>query len=90
MPEMDGFTLVRRIREDGRFKVTTVMMLTSSEQQGDTARCRELGIAHYLRKPIVSEDLLTKILAALRTAPAQMPHPQFSSSSPSPAISCSS
>jgi signal transduction histidine kinase/ActR/RegA family two-component response regulator len=68
MPEMDGFTLVRRIRADGRFQLTTIMMLTSSEQQGDGARCRELGIAHYLRKPITSEDLLDKILNALGSA----------------------
>jgi CheY-like chemotaxis protein len=68
MPEMDGFTLVRRIREDGRFQLTTIMMLTSSEQQGDGARCRELGIAHYLRKPITSEDLLATILKVLGAA----------------------
>jgi signal transduction histidine kinase/FixJ family two-component response regulator len=68
MPGMDGFTLVRRIREDSRFQPATIMMLTSSEQQGDGERCRELGIAHYLRKPITSEDLLTKILNALGSA----------------------
>ncbi len=68
MPGMDGFTLVRRIREDGRFQLTTIMMLTSSEQQGDIARCRELGVAQYLRKPITSEDLLAQILNALSSA----------------------
>jgi signal transduction histidine kinase/AmiR/NasT family two-component response regulator len=68
MPEMDGFTLARRIREDGRFQMMTIMMLTSSEQQGDGARCRELGIAQYLRKPIASEDLLATILNALSSA----------------------
>jgi two-component system sensor histidine kinase/response regulator len=63
-----GFTLARRIREDGRFQMMTIMMLTSSEQQGDGARCRELGVAHYLRKPIASEDLLATILNALSSA----------------------
>jgi signal transduction histidine kinase/ActR/RegA family two-component response regulator len=90
MPGMDGFTLVRRIREDGRFQVTTIMMLTSSEQQGDTTLCRELGIAHYLRKPITSEDLLAKILTALSTAQAQMHSTPSNPNSPSPEIYCSS
>ena len=79
MPLMDGFTLVRRIREDGRFQLTTIMMLTSSEQQGDAARCRELGIAHYLRKPITPEDLLAQILNALRSARCPAPSGTLSS-----------
>ena len=33
------------------------MMLTSSGQYGDAARCRELGIAAYLTKPISAADL---------------------------------
>jgi CheY-like chemotaxis protein len=73
MPGMDGFSLVRHIREDGRFQLTTIMMLTSSEHQGDAARCRELGIAHYLRKPITAEDLLAKILNALSLAKWPVP-----------------
>ena len=42
-----------------------VMMLTSSEQRGDTDRCRELGISAYLIKPIRRQDLLKSVLHAL-------------------------
>ena len=41
------------------------MMLTSSGQYGDSARCRELGVAAYLTKPITPSDLLQAIYGAL-------------------------
>jgi CheY-like chemotaxis protein len=40
-------------------------MLTSGGQPGDAARCRELGVAAYLTKPIRSKDLRRAILLAL-------------------------
>jgi CheY-like chemotaxis protein len=46
------------------------MMLTSAGQRGDAQRCRELGIAVYLIKPIRQSELLEAILAALGKAPA--------------------
>jgi two-component system, sensor histidine kinase and response regulator len=65
MPGMDGFELVARIRQDPRMVGSMVMMLTSSEQRGDTDRCRELGISAYLIKPIRRQDLLKSVLHAL-------------------------
>ena len=47
------------------------MMLTSAGQRGDGARCRELGIAVYLIKPIRQSDLLEAILAALGKTPGK-------------------
>jgi signal transduction histidine kinase/ligand-binding sensor domain-containing protein/CheY-like chemotaxis protein len=58
MPEMDGFTLVERIRECPELTGATIMMLTSSGGPGDTARCRELGIEIYLIKPVRQSELL--------------------------------
>src|SRR5208282_1451123 len=62
MPEMDGFTLVERIRQNEDLRQTTIMMLTSAGQRGDAARCRQLGIAAYLVKPIGQSQLLDAIL----------------------------
>ena len=74
MPEMDGFALAERIRRNPQLAGATIMMLTSAGQRGDAARCRELGIAVYLIKPIRQSELLGAILAALgksaRNAPA--------------------
>ncbi|MCH9009635.1 MAG: response regulator [Chloroflexi bacterium] len=71
MPVMDGFELVRRIREQPGLTGATIMMLTSSERGGDAARCRELGITRYLTKPIKQASLLKVLLSALEsTQPA--------------------
>src|SRR6185295_15365721 len=48
MPEMDGFSLAGKIREDPYFAGASIMMLSSSGQPGDASRCRESGIAAYL------------------------------------------
>jgi CheY-like chemotaxis protein len=45
------------------------MMLSSSRQARDAARCRELGISAYLTKPIQQSSLLDAIMTAI-TAPA--------------------
>ena len=43
------------------------MMLTSSGEYGDVSRCRDLGIAVYLVKPVARADLREAILRALST-----------------------
>jgi len=71
MPEMDGFTLAERIKQNPRLAGATIMMLTSAGQRGDAARCRKLGIDVYLIKPIRKAELLEAILAALAKAPGK-------------------
>jgi PAS domain S-box-containing protein len=65
MPGMDGFTLAERLKADPRMAGAIIMMLTSSGQRGDAARCRELGIAAYLVKPIGSSELQQALLMVL-------------------------
>jgi two-component system sensor histidine kinase/response regulator len=77
MPEMDGFTLVERIREDPSLAGATIMMLTSSGQRGDAARCRELGVAAYLTKPIGQADLLDALLRLVGSGDKAAGHPRL-------------
>jgi CheY-like chemotaxis protein len=65
MPEMDGFALVEQIRLNPGLAGAIIMMLTSATQSGDAARCRELGVARYLTKPIEQSELLDAILQAV-------------------------
>jgi signal transduction histidine kinase/CheY-like chemotaxis protein/HPt (histidine-containing phosphotransfer) domain-containing protein len=65
MPDMDGFALAERIKEDPLLAGATIMMLTSGGQRGDAARCRKLGVAAYLTKPIKQSDLLAAVCTAL-------------------------
>jgi PAS domain S-box-containing protein len=75
MPEVDGFTLVQQIREDPQLATATIMMLTSGGRHGDAARCRELGVAAYLTKPIGQGELLNAILQVMGTRPATAEQP---------------
>ena len=77
MPDMDGFTLVQRVRQQADLRNITIMMLTSSGQRGDAARCRELGIAAYLVKPIAQMQLYDAILTVLtsKARAARVPGP---------------
>ncbi len=69
MPEMDGFAMVECVKRNPDWKTATIMMLSSAGQRGDARRCRELGVAAYLTKPIRQGELLDAILTALGTRP---------------------
>jgi len=68
MPEMDGFSLAEQIISLPEFRSVPIIMLTSAGQAGDARRCRELGIAAYLGKPIDQAELLEAIAAALSSS----------------------
>ena len=65
MPNIDGFGLVERIRKSSQPAMATIMMLTSAGHRGDAARCRELGVAAYILKPIRQSELWEGIGRAL-------------------------
>ncbi len=65
MPGMDGFHLVERIRSRPELATATIMMLTSAGTRGDSDRCRELGVAAYLMKPIRQSELRQAVARVL-------------------------
>ncbi len=65
MPEMDGFDLIERIKAIPNITQAAILMLTSGGRRGDIARCKELGIAAYLTKPIRRQELRAAIVEAL-------------------------
>jgi CheY-like chemotaxis protein/HPt (histidine-containing phosphotransfer) domain-containing protein len=67
MPDMDGFAVAEAIKRNPDWRSATVMMLSSAGLRGDAMRCRELGIAAYLTKPVRQSELLEAILTALGT-----------------------
>src|ERR1700731_1251114 len=69
MPEIDGFTLAKRLKKDPDLVGATIMMLTSAGHLGDAARCRDLGISGYLVKPIREGDLFDAICNVLNELP---------------------
>jgi len=65
MPKMDGFSLVERIRQRPELATATIMMLTSAGHRGDAERCKQLGVAAYLLKPIRQSELREAIAQVL-------------------------
>jgi PAS domain S-box-containing protein len=67
MPDVDGFMFVEHLRELPEMQDLVTVMLTSGGQRGDGQRCKELGIAAYLIKPVLQSDLLEALLRVLGT-----------------------
>ncbi|HSY58057.1 MAG TPA: response regulator [Terriglobales bacterium] len=65
MPGTDGFGLVENIRQVPHLGRIAVLLLSSSAQQAERQRCKELGIAAYLEKPFDPAELLETILGVL-------------------------
>jgi len=77
MPETDGFGLAERIKGHPDHGRIVIMMLSSSGFRGDSVRCRNLGLAAYLTKPVKQSQLLDAIMLALgmpeaKAAPAPL------------------
>ncbi len=69
MPDMDGFAVAERIKNDPQLSGATIMMLSSADRSSDAARCRSLGVACYLSKPISQSELFDAMHTALSAAP---------------------
>jgi signal transduction histidine kinase/DNA-binding response OmpR family regulator len=65
MPELDGFSVAKAIKQDPNHSESVLIMLTSAGIRGDAERCREVGINAYLAKPIRRSELLEAIKMAL-------------------------
>jgi PAS domain S-box-containing protein len=69
MPSMDGFELVEQIRKMTAMSGANIMMLTTDDYHSSAPRCREMGIAKHLIKPIKQSELLAAMLALLQPSP---------------------
>jgi two-component system sensor histidine kinase/response regulator len=65
MPDLDGFSVAQKIKQNPGLAGATILMLSSAGRHGDAARCRELGIAAYLTKPVRQSQLFDAIITAL-------------------------
>ncbi len=59
MPEMDGLTAIRRMREDPRWADVPVIALTAKAMSDDRDRCLEAGANDYVAKPIDVDKLVS-------------------------------
>ena len=52
LPKVDGIEVLRQLREDDRTKAIPVVVLTSSAEERDIARCYALAANSFVTKPV--------------------------------------
>lgn len=69
LPKLDGYTLVRKLKERVEWSAIPIVFLTSQKSIEDKIRGLELGVEDYLTKPIFVRELIARVnlLLAKRT-----------------------
>jgi two-component system CheB/CheR fusion protein len=67
LPEMDGYEVARRIRQDPALQNIVLVAVTGYGLESDRVRSQEAGFDHHLVKP-VDFDALLELLAAIAEA----------------------
>jgi len=75
MPEMDGETLGRMIKDEPALRDTVLVMMTSIGSRGDAGRFEKAGFAVYLTKPVKQSRLFNCLMAAIGRKPSDQTSP---------------
>lgn len=84
MPELDGYGVIRELRENPATRATPFIFLTAKGERPDIRAGMNLGADDYLTKPVPKADLLDAIASRLKRAEETNISfiPDFSSSAP--------
>ncbi|WP_242395127.1 response regulator [Anaeromyxobacter oryzisoli] len=66
MPEMDGFELCRRLKQDDRYRGMPFVFLTGQKSVEYKVKGLELGVEDYLTKPIYIKEIVTRVRILLQ------------------------
>ena len=72
MPGMSGFELVAKLDPGSLLCRQTWMLLTVGDLASDAVRCKDMGLAGYLTKPVSPSDLLDSVLRTLGQSEPQL------------------
>jgi CheY-like chemotaxis protein len=65
MPELDGYEVMRRIREQPRHRALPLIAVTAKAMPADREKCIHAGATHYLAKPIDADQLVSALRVAI-------------------------
>ena len=68
MPGLDGYEVLRILKENERYKDIPVMMVTTESEKSNIVSAIRAGAINYLTKPFSNEDLLAKIMECMGDA----------------------
>ncbi|MBI2933060.1 MAG: response regulator [Planctomycetes bacterium] len=75
MPDMTGFDVCRRIKDDRRSASTRVIMCTSENRKDSLIAALRAGADDYIVKPFKPEAVLTRVQRVLTARPTVTPPP---------------
>lgn len=61
MPKMSGLDLLKKIRNDEKFKKLPVLMVTAEVQQDQIMEAIKAGVSNYVKKPFDAKTIAEKI-----------------------------
>ena len=61
MPKVSGMQVLEKVKSDPNFKSIPVVILTSSQEDPDIAKCYALGANSYIVKPVDSNNFFLAI-----------------------------
>ena len=61
MPRVDGLEVLRQLKADPRFKMIPVVVMTSSREDHDLAKCYALGVNAYVVKPLTFQEFIEAV-----------------------------
>ena len=68
MPTMDGFEVLRRIKQNAALREIPVIVVTAVDDSQSAAKCIDLGAIDHLSKPVDSKLLAERLNAVLTSA----------------------
>lgn len=68
MPVIDGYEVLRRVRENPDLATVPIIMLTARKQERDIVEALELGANDYMIKPFIPEELVVRLGRLLETS----------------------
>ncbi len=72
MPDMDGFTVLARLREQLRLVDLPVIMVTGMVDETSVLKGKAHGVADYLVKPYKIADMLSRVSRVLSKSNAEI------------------
>lgn len=61
MPKVDGVRVLERIKQDERYRMIPVVVLTTTDDPLEVDRCHGLGCSMYIVKPVEYDDFVDAI-----------------------------
>ncbi len=70
LPRVDGFALLRKIRQEPAWKDVPVVMISALGDEQNVVRALDLGANDYVPKPFQPEELKARVRRLIRQSPS--------------------